>query len=295
MYTISVALGFLPVGCPSATSGSYILPPERCPAEPKALPRLYIIKRVQGPEDGQYGIGNEKWDWPKSQTKDGSLLFPDAPYIHDCRLLRRESTGTPGCSLSSDAMKRIKKATTLNISHRRKPHRKTAAEENHVRPTETESERRTTHPVDEHFADDAHDSDFEEEYSVSVEPSDEDAGQSPDDTLGLYLRQMGAIPLLNRKEELDLAQRLETARRRYRHAALLNWPVIRRVVETFDRVRAGELAIDPTIDVVTSLGLSREKIQARMPYNLKTLRSLIYKGEHDFRLLLRAAYKGQWR
>jgi RNA polymerase primary sigma factor len=177
----------------------------------------------------------------------------------------------------------------LNIRHRRKPHRKRAAEEIDLRPTDTEPERRTNHTADEHFADDTRDGDFEEEYSVSVEPSDEDAGQSPDDTLGLYLRQMGAIPLLNRKEELDLAQRLETARRRYRHAALLSWPVIRRVVETFDRVRAGELAIDPTIDVVTSLGLSREKIQARMPYNLKTLRSLIHKGEHDFRLLLRAA------
>jgi len=46
---------------------------------------------------------------------------------------------------------------------------------------------------------------------------------APDDALGLYLRQMGAIPLLNREQELALAQRLERKRNRYRRAALLNW------------------------------------------------------------------------
>jgi RNA polymerase primary sigma factor len=130
--------------------------------------------------------------------------------------------------------------------------------------------------------------DEEEEFAASTE-ADEDAGQAPDDTLGLYLRQMGAIPLLNRKEELDLAQRLERARSRYRHSVLLNWLVLRRVVETFERVHRGELAVDPTIDVVTSLGLSREKILARMPFNLRTLKNLIYKGEGEFRQFLRAS------
>src|SRR6266446_10973391 len=116
-----------------------------------------------------------------------------------------------------------------------------------------------------------------------------ETGQAPDDTLGLYLRQMGAIPLLNRKEELDLSQRLETARKRYRHAALLSVYVLSRVQSTFERVQAGQLAVDPTIDVVTSLGLSREKILARMPYNLRTLRHLLDQAESTFRLLLRAA------
>src|SRR5437588_10765530 len=47
--------------------------------------------------------------------------------------------------------------------------------------------------------------------------------QSPDDALGLYLRQMGAIPLLTRDQELTLAKRLERLRQRFRHAALSNW------------------------------------------------------------------------
>src|SRR5262249_1166959 len=60
--------------------------------------------------------------------------------------------------------------------------------------------------------------------STDEKESDESTG--PDDALGLYLRQMGAIPLLNRQQELDLARRLETARSRYRRAALANWRTI---------------------------------------------------------------------
>src|SRR5687768_8978150 len=47
-----------------------------------------------------------------------------------------------------------------------------------------------------------------------VDEEDEDA-HAPDDALGLYLRQMGAIPLLNREQELALAMQLEMRRRRY--------------------------------------------------------------------------------
>src|SRR5262245_6595324 len=62
-------------------------------------------------------------------------------------------------------------------------------------------------------------------------------GGGADDALGLYLKQMGAIPLLTRAKELALAERLETARRRYRHAVLFNWFTLRRVAETFRRVQ----------------------------------------------------------
>src|SRR5262245_48939048 len=63
--------------------------------------------------------------------------------------------------------------------------------------------------------------DFEAEGAAPAEEAAE--GQAPDDALGLYLRQMGAIPLLTRQQELALAQRLERVRRRYRRAALANW------------------------------------------------------------------------
>jgi RNA polymerase primary sigma factor len=120
-----------------------------------------------------------------------------------------------------------------------------------------------------------------------------DDPHAPDDALGLYLRQMGAIPLLSRKEELALAERLEWRRRRFRHACLSSWRTLAQVVQTFERVQAGQLALDPTIDVVTTLDLSRESILARMPHNLKTLRHLIAKADEGFKALLRATSAAQ--
>src|SRR5207245_39398 len=97
----------------------------------------------------------------------------------------------------------------------------------------------------------------EEEAAAPAENGEDSHGA--DDALGLYLRQMGAIPLLNREQELSLARRLELKRKRYRRAALSNWQVLGQVFGMFERVHAGQLAVDPTIDVVTSLGLSREQ------------------------------------
>ena len=57
----------------------------------------------------------------------------------------------------------------------------------------------------------------------------------------------------------------------------------------FEQVLAGELAVDPTIDVVNSLGLTREKILARMPYNLRTLRQLRNSAAADFKVFLRTS------
>jgi RNA polymerase primary sigma factor len=112
---------------------------------------------------------------------------------------------------------------------------------------------------------------------------------APDDALGLYLRQMGAIPLLNRKQELELARRLEEKRQRFRRSALCSWRTLAAVIDAFERVQAGCLALDPTIDVVTTLGLSRESILKRMPHNLRTLRRLLGQADEAFREMERGS------
>jgi RNA polymerase primary sigma factor len=127
-----------------------------------------------------------------------------------------------------------------------------------------------------------------EKQSGTREPAEEGGLTGPDDALGLYLRQMGAIPLLNRKEELELAQRLERARRRYRRAALCSWRMLTRAVEMFERIQAGKLPVDPHIDVVTSLNLSREQILKRLPHHLRTLRHVLKESAAEFQLFLRA-------
>jgi len=109
-------------------------------------------------------------------------------------------------------------------------------------------------------------------------PIEEEAsGHGPDDALGLYLRQMGAIKLLKKDEERFLAMRLEKHRNRFRRASLLVAHIVGRSLTLFERVRAGQTALDPTIDVYSTeeMNLSREQILARMPYHLPLIKKLL--------------------
>src|SRR5581483_7832232 len=131
-------------------------------------------------------------------------------------------------------------------------------------------------------------------------PAEEDYASGPDDALGLYLRQMGAIPLLTRDKELSLAQKLERHRNRFRGAALLCPLVLRRVVEKFEQIHAGEVPLDPHVDVYSSeeLKLSRAQILSRLGRNLGTLRKLLLIEAQEFAAGVRDEYPGSaadWR
>ena len=178
--------------------------------------------------------------------------------------------------------------------------RRTWADDSHIveeveRPTEAAHEPPLVEDLD---ADDDVDEDEEAEAPAEVEEESHGSSGAADDALGLYLRQMGAIPLLNRAQELALARRLEAARRRFRRAALASGHILGRVLQTFEAVQEGRLAIDPVIDVVTSLGLSRERIISRMPHNVRTLRRIMAGFVNEFSDALRAeseVAKHRWR
>lgn len=161
-----------------------------------------------------------------------------------------------------------------------------------------ERSRRDLHWEDDpaHYAEDTEEAEeLPMDETAAAEGLEGEDSHAPDDALGLYLRQMGAIPLLSREQELNLAKRLEEKRRKYRHAALTNWRTLSAVVDTFERVLAEEIPLDPTIDVVATLKLSRDIIQKRMPHNIRTLRQLLTAADVDFRTYLRASGKEQHR
>ena len=124
--------------------------------------------------------------------------------------------------------------------------------------------------------------------------SEEEYAGGPDDALGLYLRQMGSIPLLNREKELALAKKLEYHRNRFRFAALLCPRVLARVLEKFEQIAAGQTPIDPNVDVYSSaeLRLSRAQIQARLGTDLPTLRNLLEQDARVFAAGVRDEFRG---
>jgi RNA polymerase primary sigma factor len=120
--------------------------------------------------------------------------------------------------------------------------------------------------------------DIEPETTLFSARLSQEGSPAADDPLSLYLQQMGSIPLLSRTQELELAQRLERLRARYRHAALWNWDMLAQVMETFEHIRSGELSLDRMVDVVPSLGLTIERIRERLPEHLQHLRGLVERG-----------------
>jgi RNA polymerase primary sigma factor len=125
--------------------------------------------------------------------------------------------------------------------------------------------------------------------------SEDDQVPAVTDPFGLYLRQMGSIPRLNRAQELELAERLERLRARFRHAGLCSAFVLGRVVETFESIRAGEQSLDRAVDEVPSLGLTAEQIRARLPRQLPQLKRWLKEGRVAFRHFLRARSQSERR
>ena len=145
---------------------------------------------------------------------------------------------------------------------------------------QNEAERLTRRTAGGHDAD-AHDARSAREEPAAAEP---EYVSGPDDALGLYLRQMGSIRLLNKTEERDVAERLDRRRTRFRRAALLCAHIVGRALTTFNKVKNGQTPLDPVIDVYSeeAMRLSREQILARLPHNLETITKLLREESKAF-------------
>ena len=137
------------------------------------------------------------------------------------------------------------------------------------------------------LADAGHDEMTTHDYPTGANKPAGGDGSSSDDGLTMYLKQMGAVPLLKPAQERDLTQNLETARRRYRHAVFCDWAVLARLAATFEPLATARQALDRSIDVVPGLGLTGDVIRARLPRHLPELRRLLAEARAEYRHLQR--------
>ncbi|XHC24845.1 RNA polymerase sigma factor RpoD [Phycisphaerales bacterium ac7] len=127
-----------------------------------------------------------------------------------------------------------------------------------------------------------------EEAAITGEEIDTSAAQTDpsikkiDDPVRMYLTQMGTIPLLTRDEEIRLAKKIETTRMIFRRRCLESDCAVAEAVKILEQVHAGDLPFDRTMKVSTAEENAKEKIAARIPYNVETVKKLLELNRDDW-------------
>jgi len=105
-----------------------------------------------------------------------------------------------------------------------------------------------------------------------------------DDPVRMYLTQMGEIPLLKRHEEVHLARKIESTRRKFRAKLLECDYVMQNAFRILKRVQRDDLPFDRTVQVSVSDNLEKQQIVSRLQPNLKTLEKMFRRNRQDYRI-----------
>ncbi|MGA2034861.1 MAG: sigma-70 factor domain-containing protein, partial [Thermoguttaceae bacterium] len=134
------------------------------------------------------------------------------------------------------------------------------------------------------------DEDGEEPAEAELEPHGDEAREADgtgeddqiDDPIRIYLMQMGEIPMLNRREELRAAIRIERGRQRFRHHMLATDYVLSAAMNMLESIRDGRSRLDRTIEVSVINLREKRRLTRVLDPNLHTLYHLMRRNRRDF-------------
>jgi RNA polymerase primary sigma factor len=104
-----------------------------------------------------------------------------------------------------------------------------------------------------------------------------------DDPITVYLAQIGDLPLLSKREEVDVARRIARTRCRFRRAMLQSDYVLRAGVELLEKLQAGELRPERGVEICVTNSAAKQRLRNLLAPNLYTLRHLLRRNRDDFR------------
>ncbi|MEX0885723.1 MAG: sigma-70 family RNA polymerase sigma factor [Phycisphaeraceae bacterium] len=131
--------------------------------------------------------------------------------------------------------------------------------------------------------------DHDEARAELIRAMETESGGRSDDPLRTYLTQMGRSPLLTRDEEIHLAKKIEITRLIFRRMVLESELAVEAAVATLEQVGEGQLPFDRTMKISTAEDDAKQKIAARLPVNLETVRRLLVSNQRQWQALAGAA------
>jgi len=123
---------------------------------------------------------------------------------------------------------------------------------------------------------------FEEDKLLEKQLIESEAPRRTDDPIRMYLTQMGEIPLLTRKQEIDLAKKIELSRMAFRRKMLEIDYCARNAINLLQQVQEGTLSFDRTMKISTADNLIRAVIKRRLPVNITTANQLLEMNRNLF-------------
>ena len=132
---------------------------------------------------------------------------------------------------------------------------------------------------------------IEEDKLLEKQLSASDTAKRIDDPIRMYLTQMGEIPLLIRKAEIELARKIELTRMAFRRKMLESDYCASGAVSLLQQVYEGTLSFDRTMKISTAENLIRNVIRKRMPDNLATVNRLLEVNGNLFKKYIASSAK----
>jgi len=119
---------------------------------------------------------------------------------------------------------------------------------------------------------------------AQLESEEEHTGDDEqiEDPVRIYLMQMGEIPMLSRREEVQVAKRIDASRKRYRNAMLASDYVLQAAIGMLESVRDGKLRLDRTIEVSVINVREKRRLLRLLEPNLRTIKALVARNRADF-------------
>ena len=137
--------------------------------------------------------------------------------------------------------------------------------------------------------------DYDEVDSAGIDELLADGETWSDDPVRMYLTQMGEIPLLTRKREIELAKQIELTRAKFRRRVIECDFVMRQIVRMLRRVHSGDAPFDRTVQVSVTDNLEKDQIVGRLPATLRTLEMIIKRNRRDYKIATSSSCNGEER